>query len=362
MLSVIIGFTEIALEKAAADDSLQEDLNEVMNAARRSTDITRQLLAFARQQTIAPKVLELNETVEEMLKMLHRLIGEDIDLSWQPGPGRMPVFMGPSQLDQILANLCVNARDAIGGVGKVTIETDCVHFDAEYCSDHAGFHPGDFILLAISDDGCGMEKDALDKVFDPFFTTKGVGEGTGLGLSTVFGIVKQNDGFINVYSEPGKGTTFKIYLPPYAGKDLKIKAKEMTELPSGHGETVMIVEDETSILKLAQRLLAGLGYNVLAASTPGEAVTLAEEHAGEIHLLFTDVVMPEMNGRELSEQLHTLYPNLKTLFMSGYTAKVIAHRGVLEDGVSFISKPFSKNDIAFKVRQVLDKAKTETHD
>ncbi|MBR9982178.1 MAG: PAS domain S-box protein, partial [Desulfatitalea sp.] len=214
MLSVIMGFTELALDKVKPDDPLRGDLNEVLNAARRSTDITRQLLAFARRQTIDPKMIDLNEIVESMLKMLRRLIGEDIDLSWQPGPGRMPVFMDPSQLDQLLANLCVNARDAIGGVGKLTIETDHVRFDEEYCADHAGFIPGEFMLLAVSDDGCGMDKQTLDNVFEPFFTTKTLGEGTGLGLSTVFGIVKQNGGFINVYSEPEKGTTFKIYLPP----------------------------------------------------------------------------------------------------------------------------------------------------
>ncbi len=254
MLSVIIGYSEIALEKAVLDDSLREDLEEILRAAKRSTDITRQLLAFARRQTIAPKVLDLNESVEGMLKILRRLIGEDIDLSWQPGPDRMPVYMDPSQLDQILANLCVNARDAISGVGKLTIETDYVSFDAEYCEDHVGFIPGDFIMLAVSDDGCGMDKGTMEKIFEPFFTTKGVGKGTGLGLSTVFGIVKQNKGFINVYSEPGKGTTFRIYLPLHEVVDAGMKAREATDIPAGRGETVLVVEDETSILKLTQKI------------------------------------------------------------------------------------------------------------
>lgn len=357
MLSVIIGFAEIALEKAPSDDSLKEDLEEILGAAKRSADITRQLLAFARKQTIAPEMMDLNQTMEQMLKMLRRLIGEDINLSWQPGQGRMPVFMDSSQFDQLLANLCVNARDAIDGVGKLTIETGRVSFDVDYCADHAGFVPGEFIMLAVSDDGCGMEKDELDKIFDPFFTTKSMGKGTGLGLSTVFGIVKQNDGFINVYSEPGIGTTFKIYLPRHTGDDAEMRTQEAIPITDGHGETVLIVEDEPPVLKLAQKILKSMGYAVIIASKPADAVALAEGHSGGIHLLITDVVMPEMNGRELSKKLQTLYPNLKTLFMSGYTANVIAHRGVLDDGVNFISKPFSKNDLTLKVRQALDNEK-----
>ena len=353
MLSVIIGYTEMALDKTGPEDPLREDLEEILGAAMRSTDITRQLLAFARRQTIDPKALDLNETVEAMLKMLRRLIGEDIDLSWRPGPGPMCVFMDPSQLNQILANLCVNARDAIGGVGKLTIETGRVHFDADYCAEHAGFIPGEFILLAVSDDGCGMDKDTLDNVFEPFFTTKGLGEGTGLGLATVYGIVKQNNGFINGYSEPGKGTTFKIYLPPHAEEEGPAKAPETAGIPAGRGETVLVVEDEASILKLAQMVLERLGYHALAASTPARAMVLAEEHAGHIDLLITDVVMPEMNGRELAETLQARYPDLKVLFMSGYTANVIAHRGVLDEGVNFIQKPVSNRELAVKVREAL---------
>ncbi len=349
MLSVIIGYAELAFEKTEPDDLIREDLNEVLDAARRSTNITRQLLAFARRQTIAPVVIDLNETVEGILKMLRRLIGEDIDLSWKPGSGRMPVFIDPSQLDQLLANLCVNARDAIGGVGKLTIETGRISFDTEYCDAHDGFIPGDFVMLAVSDDGCGMDRDTLGNIFEPFFTTKGMGEGTGLGLSTVFGIVKQNQGFINVYSEPGKGTTFRIYLSPHAEEGTIVKVREAESIPTGRGETVLIVEDEASILKLTQQILENSGYHALAASTPGEALALAKEHAGNIHLLVTDVVMPEMNGRELAETLQVHYPTLKVLFMSGYTANVIAHRGVLDKGVNFIQKPFSKKDLAVKV-------------
>jgi two-component system cell cycle sensor histidine kinase/response regulator CckA len=361
MSSIIIGYSELALEKVEQGDPLHDDLMEILTAAKRSTDITRQLLAFARQQTIAPKVLDLNDSIESMLKMLRRLIGEDIDLAWLPGAEVWPVKIDPSQVDQIMANLCVNARDAIADVGKVTIETKNISFDEDYCADHAGFIPGEYVLLAVSDDGSGMAQETMDKVFEPFFTTKGLGKGTGLGMSTVFGIVKQNNGFINVYSEPEKGTTIKIYLSRHTGQAVEAHSENTLEIPLSRGEAVLLVEDDASILKLGKRILKNLGYNVLSSKSPGDAFQLAKDHADKIHLLITDVVMPEMNGRELSEKLQALYPNLKTLFMSGYTANVIAHRGVLEDGVSFISKPFSKKDMAFKVREILDGAKGKTH-
>ena len=353
MLSLIIGYAELALDKTDPDDPLQEDLHEILNAARRSADITRQLLAFARRQTIHPDVIDLNETVEAMLKMLRRLIGEDIELFWRPGTGPMSIFMDPSQLDQLLANLCVNARDAISGVGRLSIETDRVRFDARYCAEHAGFIPGDFVMLAVSDNGCGMDKDTLEKIFEPFFTTKEVGRGTGLGLSTVFGIVKQNKGFIHVYSEPGKGTTFRIYLPPHTGEESLLKAEEAADIPAGQSETVLIVEDETAILKLARTILERRGYTVLTASTPGRAVNLSQAHAAQIDLLITDVVMPEMNGHELAETLQARFPKLKVLFMSGYTANVIADRGVLDAGVNFLQKPFSNRELAAKVHEIL---------
>jgi signal transduction histidine kinase len=354
MLSVILGYTELAMAKVKPADPVRDDLQQVLKAAKRSTSITHQLLAFARKQTIAPQVLDLNETVEGMLKMLRRLIGEDIDLAWLPETDLWPVKMDPTQVDQILANLCVNARDAIAGVGKITIETKNGAFDDSYCADHAGFVPGEFVLLAVSDDGCGMDKETQGKIFEPFFTTKAVGRGTGLGLATVYGIVKQNEGFIYVYSEPGKGTTFKIYLPRYTGQASVKKTESAAEIPRGRGETVLVVEDEISILQLANRILDGLGYNVLTAKTPGEAKGLAEEHAGELHLLITDMVMPEMDGRDLAEQLRAFYSDIKILFMSGYTADVIAHRGILKESVHFIQKPFSRRDLAIKVREVLD--------
>lgn len=354
MLGIIIGYTEIAMEKAAADDSLRACLEEVLKAANRSTEITRQLLAFARKQTISPKLLDLNTTIEGMLVMLRRLIGEETDLAWMPDTGLWKVKMDPSQVDQILVNLCINARDAMNGHGKITIGTDNVTFDEAHCAIRGDCIPGSFVLLAVSDDGCGMEKETRDNIFEPFFTTKGVNEGTGLGLATVYGIVKQNNGFINVYSEPGKGSTFKLYLPRHMGEGDAEEAVKATVTSRGKGETVLLVEDEPSLLELCREMLDMLGYAVLSAGTPKEAFRLAEEHAGAIQLLITDVVMPEMTGRELSGRLRALYPDLRVLFMSGYTANVIAHRGVLDDDVNFIQKPLTIKGLAAKLREVLD--------
>jgi len=357
MLSVIIGNVELVMETMAPDDPHHDNLNEIFSASRRSADVTRQLLAFARKQTIAPEVLDLNRTIESMLKMLRRLIGENIDLAWLPGANVWPVRMDPSQIDQILANLCVNARDAIADVGKITIETGTANFDSAYCADHPGSVAGDFVLLAVSDDGNGMDKGTLANLFEPFFTTKELGKGTGLGLATIFGIVKQNNGFINVYSEPGQGSTFKIYLPRNPAKTESLEKKTSDKINLVGTETILLVEDEPSILKMTRMMLERMGYKVLVAGTPGEAIALAHEHAGEIHLLMTDVVMPEMNGRDLARTLLSLYPNLKRLFMSGYTANVIAHHGVLDEGVQFIQKPFGKQNLAIKVREALDEAK-----
>jgi PAS domain S-box-containing protein len=353
MLGVILGHTEVALAQLDPTQPLFVNMEGILKATERSIDLTRQLLAFARKQTIAPQVLDLNDTVEGMLKILRRLIGEDIDLTWLPGAGGWPVKVDPSQIDQILANLCVNARDAISGVGNITIETHTAIFDEADCTGDPGFFPGEYMLLAVSDNGCGMDKVTMDKLFEPFFTTKEKGKGTGLGLATVYGIVKQNDGFINVYSEPDKGTTFKIYLPRHAGQSEQIKEKKPAASAARGDETILLVEDEPDMLRMITMILDRLGYNVLAAKTPGEAIRLAEEHAGRIHLLMTDVVMPEMNGRDLTNKMLSRYPDLKGLFMSGYTADVIAHHGILEEGVHFIQKPFSIKDLATKVREVL---------
>jgi CheY-like chemotaxis protein len=286
--------------------------------------------------------------------MLRRLIGENINLVWLPEASMSPVKMDPGQIDQILVNLCINARDAVADVGKVTIETGTTLFDETHCAHNAGFVAGEYVLLAVSDDGCGMDKEMIDKIFEPFFTSKGVGQGTGLGLSTVYGIVKQNNGFINVYSEPGKGTTFKIYLPRYAGRAEDAQRETAVEIPLNRGETLLLVEDEPAILTMCTMILEQLGYRVLAAGSPSEAIGLAEKHASEIHLLITDVVMPGMNGRDLAERLHALFPRMEILFMSGYTSNVLAHRGVLDEGMNFIQKPFSMKSLAVKVRDALE--------
>jgi PAS domain S-box-containing protein len=354
MLSIIIGRAELALMKLKPTDLLYKHLSEIAVVGKRSADLTRQLLGFARKQTIAPRVLNLNDTIESLLKMLRRLIGEDIDLLWKPAPGLWPVKMDPVQIDQVLANLVINARDAITDVGKVTIETGNVVFDDAYCATHAGFIADEFTMFAVSDNGCGIEKETLPNIFEPFFTTKELGKGTGLGLATVYGIARQNHGFINAYSELGKGSTFKIYLPRYAGNTARVTSEASVEAARGGTETVLVVEDEPEILEVVNTMLTELGYVVLSVGTPGEAIRLTQEHAEEIHLLMTDVVMPEMNGRDLADRLLSLYPNLKCLFMSGYTANVIAHHGVLDEGVHFIQKPFAMKDLAAKIRAVLD--------
>ena len=354
MLGVIIGHTEMALMKMEMGKPLNSNLTEIRKAAERSADLTRQLLAFARKQTIAPKILNLNEIVSGMIKMLGRLIGENIHLHWHPETDVWPVQMDPSQIDQILANLSVNARDAIAGIGNLTIEVVNITLGDDYSATHAGFSPGDYVRLTVSDDGCGMDKDILSHIFEPFFTTKGVSQGTGLGLATVYGAVKQNNGFINAYSEPGQGTAITIYLPRHEGKDEQRREKSPKEVVAQHGrETILLVEDEPAILEITTMMLEMQGYTVLEANTPGEAIRIARENPGEIHLLLTDVVMPEMNGRDLARNILSLYPDIKRLFMSGYTANVIAHHGVLDDGVHFIQKPFSLNDLCTKVRDAL---------
>ncbi len=353
MLGVILGYGELALDTVAQDDPLHANLTEIITAARRSAHMTRQLLAFARKQTVVPKVLDLNETVEGMLTMLRRLIGEDIHISWQPNAGLWPVKIDPSQIDQILANLCVNARDAIGGVGTLSIETKNVRIDREYCADQPYFVPGEYVLVVVKDNGRGMDQATLANLFEPFFTTKDVGEGTGLGLATVYGIVKQNDGFINVESEPDQGTTFKIYLPRHVAEVARTDTRDAGGIPMGRGETVLVVEDEATVLKLAELLLQGLGYQVLASVSAKEAIAMAEAQGCKIDLLLTDVVMPEMNGRDLADRLKGVCPDLKVLFMSGYTAEVIAHRGVIDQGTQFIQKPFLRKELATRVREAL---------
>jgi len=355
MLSIIMGYTEIALCAEGLTDDLRQSLNEVFNAGRRSTDLTRQLLAFARKQTAMPKVLDLNDTISGMLRMLRRLIGEDIDFRWMPGHDLWEVKIDPSQVDQILANLVVNARDAISGVGAIAMKTRNVIISDSNRAKTPEFIPGEYVLLTVSDTGAGMRREVCEKIFEPFFTTKEMGKGTGLGLSTVYGIVKQNDGFIYVASELDKGTTFKVYLPRFKKETEDIPSEQMVDKRPTGNETILLVEDDEAVLRLSRKILQNLGYTVFAAKSPIDAVHLVAGHPGDLDLLITDVVMPGMNGRELAEQLRAIRPNLRCLYMSGYTADVITHRGILDEGVNFIQKPFGSDGFAAKVRQVLDR-------
>ena len=354
MLGVILGHAELALAEMDPALPLYADLEEIRKAAQRSADLTRQLLAFARKQTVAPRILDLNDTLMGMRKMLHRLIGENIDLAFIPGENLWPVKMDPGQIDQILTNLCLNARDAIAGMGKITIQTKNQILDEVWCSHHTGSMPGQYVLLTVTDTGCGMDREMLDHLFEPFFTTKDVGKGTGLGLSMVYGAVRQNNGFITVHSEPGSGTSFRIYLQRHLEKTDPLPAKGPVPSAARGSETILVVEDEPAIMTLTTAVLQRLGYAVVAAGSPGEAIRLAEIHPSHIHLLITDVVMPGMNGHELAKTLLPIYPHLKCLFMSGYTSDIIAHQGILDKGVHFIQKPFSMTELGARVRAVLD--------
>jgi signal transduction histidine kinase/CheY-like chemotaxis protein len=352
MLSVILGSSELALADTDVSSPAYENLVAIQQAGQSSAELTRQLLAFARKQTIAPKVLNLNKTISGTLKMLRRLIGEDIALRWEAGEALWSVKIDPSQVDQILTNLCVNARHAIAGIGEITITTKNMLVDDQFCTSREGLVPGEYVYLAVSDSGCGMDAETCAHVFEPFFTSKGMG--TGLGLATVYGVAKQNGGYVDIQSNVGIGTTVELYLPRHAG-DVDESESQRTKPSDGRGdETVLLVEDEATILKVSTKMLESLGYRVLAAGTPAEAIGLAKTHADQIDLLVTDVIMPDMNGRDLSRHLLMQHPRLKCLFMSGYTADVISDRGVLNDGEHFIQKPFSKQDMGDKVREALE--------
>ena len=353
MLGVILGHAELALNKVDLASPVVEDLEVICRAAKKSADLTRQLLTFARKQAVSPKVLDLNETVASMLTMLQRLIGENIELSWTPAANLWPVKLDPSQLDQIMANLCVNARDAIANTGRLTISTANCSLDESYCAARADVLPGDYVRIEVSDDGCGIDPAILPHIFEPFFTTKEVGAGTGLGLAMVFGAVKQNGGFLTVYSEPGHGTTFNIYLPRVESTAAVVSSAAPKALRGGD-ETILLVEDDEMLLRLQMALLKEAGYHVLATATTREAQALAQEHPGPIHLLISDVIMPQMNGRELREILQMIRPEMKVLFMSGYTADIISSQGIIQDGVHFLQKPFSLETLTNKVRDVLD--------
>lgn len=354
LLTVILGRAELAMMSLSTADPFYQDFAEILAVGKRSATLTRQLLGFARKQTIEPRLLDFNKTVEDMLGLLRRLTGESVEVVWRPSTELWPVKMDPAQIDQLLANLLVNAKDAIADVGTVTIETYNSTLDDLYCRTHHGYLPGEYVTLAVSDNGCGMDKETLANIFEPFFTTKGMGQGTGLGLATVYGIIKQNNGFINAYSEPGKGSTFKIYFPRYvAGAAVPAAAAAAPPVQTG-SETILLVEDEEALLDIMAAMLKELGYRVLTANSPHSALELVRKYDAPIDLMMTDVIMPGMNGRELQKQISALLPGLKCLFTSGYTANVIAHQGILEEGLHFLNKPFSFHDLATKLRRVLE--------
>ncbi|MBT7302994.1 MAG: PAS domain S-box protein [Victivallales bacterium] len=353
MLAVILGHTEIVLDGMDPAQPIYADLQEVLRATERSADLTRQLLTFARKQVVVPEVLDVNKTLAGMLKMLRRLIGENINLDWQPKEGLWSVMMDPSQIDQILANLCVNARDAIGDVGAITITLGNVALDEACSPGHVGPVPGEYVLLSVSDNGCGMDQETVAQVFEPFFTTKEVGKGTGLGLATVYGIVQQNSGGIDICSEPGRGTTFEIYLPRCQDAEQGLAVSGTARDGRGGNETILVAEDEAAILEVCDATLGRLGYRVLVASTPDRAIELASDHAQAIDLLLTDVVMPTMHGRALAEQVRRHCPGIPCVYMSGYPDKAIADYGIVLDGLTFLAKPFSRQQLAEKVREAL---------
>ncbi|MCC6695555.1 MAG: PAS domain S-box protein [Candidatus Hydrogenedentes bacterium] len=351
MLSVILGYADQALSGISPVDPLYQDLGEIRRAAERSANLTRQLLAFSRKQVITPAIVNLNQLVENHQKMLLRLIGESIDLKFEPAAGLWPIKADPAQVDQILANLAVNARDAISGQGTVTIATANAYLNESSAHKYSGAHPGEYVMLCVSDTGYGMDAETQERIFEPFFTTKELGKGTGLGLSTVYGIVQQNKGFIHVQSRKDAGTAIAVYFPRHEGESSSPVLAEPSPALPGH-ETILVVEDEAQLLQLTTHLLKKLGYRVLPARSPDEACEIAQS-AGDFHLLLTDVVMPSMNGKELRRRIEGIRPGIKSLFMSGYTADAITDQGILEPGSNFIPKPFTMAELGAKIREVL---------
>src|ERR1700733_8165013 len=356
LLMVISGYSEFLLDRLGPEPELRAPAQEIASAAGRASSLTRQLLAFSRKQMLAPKILDLNGVVTENLKMLTRVIGEDIDLVMVPAAELGAVRADAGQIEQVIMNLAVNARDAMPAGGKLTIETSNVSLDEEYARFHAPLRPGNYVMLAISDTGAGRYSETQSHIFEPFFTTKGP-KGTGLGLSTVYGIVKQSGGYIWVYSEAGKGTTFKIYLPRVAETvespaQIVVSADSVAAEPGT--ETILLVEDEANLRYLARQFLEKQGYRVIEAADGAVAMQIAVAHEGTIHLLLTDVIMPGMNGRELAQRVSEIRPNMKVLYMSGYTENVIGRNGTLDAGVRLLQKPFTLRDLKSKVREVLD--------
>jgi two-component system, cell cycle sensor histidine kinase and response regulator CckA len=351
-LSVINGYSELLQQALTADHALSKQAEEIHKAGQRAASLTRQLLAFSRKQTVQPVVLDLNSVVSEMEKMLRRLIGEDITLEMELGKRLKTVRVDRSQMEQIFMNLAINARDAMPKGGKLLIETSNAELDAMYLRQHPYAKPGPYVMLSVSDTGCGMDKTTQAHIFEPFFTTKDVGKGTGLGLSTVYGIVKQSKGYVSVYSELEKGTTFKIFLPESEAADTGAGTAAKPELPAGK-EAILLVEDDPALRELTRNCLLGNGYSVVEADNGKSAIEVSQKHHGTIHMLLTDVIMPQMSGPELAQALSQARPEMKVLFMSGYTDDLIAHHGMLNAGTILIEKPFDISSLLTKVRQVL---------
>jgi len=354
LLTVIMGYSELMLNSLPSDAPLRDHVEQIKEAGKRASLLTQQLLAFSRKQVLQPRVLDLNAVLTNLDRMLQRLIGEDINLVTVPAPGLGRVHADPGQIEQVIMNLAVNARDAMPQGGKLTIETANVELDDAYAHEHISVKPGPYVMVAVSDTGCGMDTETKARLFEPFFTTKEPGKGTGLGLSTVYGIVKQSDGNIWVYSEPGRGTTFKIYLPVVEGMVETVEPGAVHTKSVRGSETILLVEDENSVRRLAHSILRANGYTVLEARQSKEALLLSGQHEGPIHLMVTDIVMPGMSGRDLAERLKPSRPNMQVLFMSGYTDKAIVHHGELDPGTAFLQKPFTPEALARKVREVLD--------
>lgn len=353
LLSAILGYTGLILHSLDLADPVREDVREIEKAAERAADLTQQLLAFSRRQMLQPKVLDLNAIVTDMDKLLRRLVSEDITIQVNLDPKLDRIKADSGQIEQVLMNLAVNARDAMGSGGKLIIETSNVELDATYASRHTAVKPGSYILLAVSDNGTGMDEETISHIFEPFFTTKEQGKGTGMGLSTVYGIVKQSGGNIWVYSEVGLGTTFKIYLPAVSEPVAPIAPRPVPIRRAG-SETILLVEDEEVVRALAYRLLHNDGYKVLQARDGLQALEICRQYRSRIDLLLTDVVMPRMSGRDLATQLKLWYPHLRILYMSGYTDTAIVHHGVLDPNTAFIQKPFTAEGLTTKIREVLD--------
>jgi PAS domain S-box-containing protein len=353
LLSVVLTYAGLILEGVAPGDPLKTDLEEIRQAGERAADLTRQLLAFSRQQVLEPRMVDLNQIVSGMEKMLRRLLGESISLTLLTAKAVGKVHADPGQIEQVIMNLAVNARDAMPGGGSLVIETANVEFDANAADPQAGIAPGPYVVLAITDTGVGMDRATVARIFEPFFTTKEHGKGTGLGLSTVYGIVKQSGGHVAVYSEPGRGTAFKVYLPRTDGRGALDSVPPLSPSTLHGTETILLVEDEDPVRTLMRAVLRRYGYNILEAQNGGEAFLICEKYAATIHLLLTDVVMPRMSGRELADRLAPMRPDMRVLYVSGYTESSVVHHGVLETGVSFLQKPIRPEALARKVREVL---------